>query len=74
MAPKPPHDPKGPAAAQFRSPVHCVKISKDGLVYICDRGGDRIQVFTNERKFLNEFPVANETLRGGSARIGRLFR
>ncbi len=31
--------------AFFRSPVHCVKISNDGKIYVCDRGNDRIQVF-----------------------------
>ena len=29
--------------------------------------GDRIQVFTKQGKFLKEFFIANETLRGGSA-------
>jgi hypothetical protein len=29
----------------FRSPLHCAKISKDGLLYACDRGNNRIQVF-----------------------------
>ena len=29
----------------FRNPVHCVKISNDGKIYVCDRGNDRIQVF-----------------------------
>ena len=33
----------------------------DGLVYICDRGGDRIQAFTKQGKFLKEFPVANNS-------------
>jgi hypothetical protein len=65
--PQPPHDPKGTPAAQFKSPVHCVRIANDGLVYVCDRGGDRIQVFTKQGKFLKEFFIANETLRGGSA-------
>jgi DNA-binding beta-propeller fold protein YncE len=65
--PQPPHDPKGPPAAQFKSPVHCVRISNDGLLYVCDRAGDRIQVFTKQGKFLKEFFIANETLRGGSA-------
>jgi hypothetical protein len=65
--PQPPHDPKGPPAKDFKSPVHCVRISKDGLVYVCDRGGDRIQVFTKEGKYLKEFFIANDTLRGGSA-------
>jgi DNA-binding beta-propeller fold protein YncE len=31
--------------AFFRNPVHCVKISKDGLIYVCDRGNNRVQVF-----------------------------
>src|SRR4051812_5380025 len=31
--------------AFFRNPVHCAKLSKEGLLYVCDRGNDRIQVF-----------------------------
>ena len=31
--------------AFFRNPVHCVKISKEGLLYVCDRGNNRLQVF-----------------------------
>jgi len=31
----------------FRNPVHCVKITDDGKLYVCDRGNDRIQVFNN---------------------------
>jgi hypothetical protein len=64
--PLPAHDPAGPPAKQFREPVHCVQISADGLVYVCDRGGDRIQVFTKQGKFLQEFFVANQTLDRGS--------
>jgi len=29
----------------FRNPVHCVRITSDGLVYVCDRVNDRLQVF-----------------------------
>ena len=29
----------------FRTPLHCVKVSNDGLVYTCDRGNNRVQVF-----------------------------
>ena len=25
--------------------MHCVKISKEGLIYVCDRGNNRVQVF-----------------------------
>jgi hypothetical protein len=64
--PPPPHDPEGPPAKQFRNAVHCVRLSRDGLVYVCDRGGDRIQVFTKEGKFLKEFFIANRTLDRGS--------
>ena len=31
--------------AFFRNPVHCAKITKDGLLYVCDRGNNRVQVF-----------------------------
>src|SRR6478736_2169520 len=31
--------------AFFRTPVHCAKIAKDGLLYVCDRGNNRLQVF-----------------------------
>ena len=65
--PAPDHDASGPPAKQFRPPVHCVRISRDGLVYVCDRGGDRIQVFTKQGKFVKEFFVANNTLMRGSA-------
>jgi DNA-binding beta-propeller fold protein YncE len=29
----------------FRTPVHCIEISNDGKIYVCDRGNNRIQVF-----------------------------
>jgi len=29
----------------FRSPLHCAELSKDGFLYVCDRGNNRIQVF-----------------------------
>jgi hypothetical protein len=64
---QPAHDPKDLHAADFKSPVHCVRISNDGLVYVCDRAGDRIQVFTKQGKFLKEFHIANATMGGGSA-------
>ena len=51
---------------QFRTPVHCVRISRDGLVYVCDRRNDRIQVFTREGKFVREFLVHRETVGNGS--------
>jgi len=64
--PQPAHDPNDMHAADFKSPVHCVHISNDGLLYVCDRAGDRVQVFTKQGKFLKEFHVANSTMGGGS--------
>lgn len=29
----------------YRSPLHCVKLSNDGFLYVCDRGNNRVQVF-----------------------------
>jgi DNA-binding beta-propeller fold protein YncE len=51
---------------QFANPVHLVRISLDGMVYVCDRSNDRIQVFTKQGKFIKEFFVRRETLGIGS--------
>jgi DNA-binding beta-propeller fold protein YncE len=70
---KPPTDDKLPAysptaapSQQFGNPVHCVRIARDGLVYVCDRQNDRIQVFRKDGTFVKEFVVAKETLANGS--------
>ncbi|HKA40485.1 MAG TPA: hypothetical protein VKF40_00720 [Burkholderiales bacterium] len=44
----------GPGPDQFVTPVHAARVSKDGLVYVSDRGGKRVQVFTLEGKFVNQ--------------------
>ncbi len=62
----PPYSPTAPLSEQFSSPVHCVRISNDGLVYVCDRANDRIQVFRKEGTFVREFRVEPETLQNGS--------
>jgi len=60
-----PYSPDNWRAQQFRT-THAVHISNDGLVYVCDRDNDRIQVFTKQGKFVTEFPVRIETLSNGS--------
>lgn len=40
------------APAKFLGPVHCVNIGRNGLVYVCDRKGDRIQVFDKMGTFI----------------------
>ena len=61
-----PYAPAGEPEKQFRSPVHCVRLSADGLVYVCDRHNDRIQVFTKQGRFVREFVVRPATLGNGS--------
>lgn len=65
--PLPRYNPNDPPAQQFRSPVHCAELSNDRLLYVCDRAGDRIQVFTPEGTFVKEGFIEKETLGGGSA-------
>jgi DNA-binding beta-propeller fold protein YncE len=60
------YNPSAPPAQQFRNPVHCAVPSTDGLVYVCDRPNDRIQVFTKDGKFQKEAFVAKTTLGDGS--------
>jgi DNA-binding beta-propeller fold protein YncE len=50
----------------FANPVHCVRLSRDGLVYVCDRVNDRIQVFKKDGTFVREFQVEPQTLQNGS--------
>jgi hypothetical protein len=61
-----PYNPAASPDQQFRNPVHCVHISRDGLVYVCDRVNDRMQVFTKQGKFVKEFLVRPQTLGIGS--------
>ncbi len=60
------YNPAAPPDQQFRNPVHCVHISRDGFVYVCDRVNDRMQVFTKQGKFVKEFFVRPQTLGIGS--------
>jgi DNA-binding beta-propeller fold protein YncE len=60
------YNPDAPPAQQFRTPVHCAEMSKDRLVYVCDRVNDRIQVFTPDGKFIKESWVSKRTLGDGS--------
>jgi hypothetical protein len=63
---RPPYSPLGPLSQQFSNPVHCVRLAHDGLVYVCDRANDRIQVFRKDGSFVKEFRVEPETLQNGS--------
>jgi len=57
--PTPPYDASGPPPdqKQFAPALHCAHVSKDGLVYVCERGSDWVQVFTKQGKFVISFFV-----------------
>jgi len=59
------YDPDGPPPPQFRI-VHAVRISRDGLVYVCDRTNDRLQVFRKDGTFVREQFIAKRTFGSGS--------
>ncbi len=61
----PPYNPSSPPAKQF-STVHCVIVANDGLVYVCDRVNDRIQVFKKDGTFVKEAAIDPKTYRSGS--------
>jgi DNA-binding beta-propeller fold protein YncE len=61
-----PYNPAAPPAQQFRNPVHCADMSVDRFIYVCDRVGDRLQVFTPEGKFVKEQFYEKNTLNAGS--------
>ena len=50
----------------FGNPVHCAHVAKDGLVYVCDRLNDRVQVFHKDGAFVKEFSVEPNTSGNGS--------
>jgi DNA-binding beta-propeller fold protein YncE len=63
----PPYNPDAPKPdRQFRN-AHHLFLSKDGFVYVADRGNDRIQVFRLNGQFVMEKMVRPRTLRDGSA-------
>ncbi|MGA2990699.1 MAG: hypothetical protein ABSD88_09510 [Candidatus Korobacteraceae bacterium] len=64
--PVPAYKPSDPHSKQFRNPTHCVHISRDNLVYVCDRQNDRVQVFQKDGHFVKEFYLRPETLGSGS--------
>jgi len=63
--PLPPYSPRREPSKQF-STVHCVIVSNDGLVYVCDRVNDRIQVFKTDGTFVKEAVIDPHTYRSGS--------
>jgi hypothetical protein len=64
--PMPAYDPKAPPTQQFHNPVHCADMSVDRFIYVCDRVGDRLQIFTPDGKFVKEAFFETNTKNAGS--------
>ncbi len=60
-----PYDPDKPLPQVFRT-VHCAQIAADGLVYVCDRVNNRIQVFHKDGTFVKEAQFVKRTLGDGA--------
>jgi autonomous glycyl radical cofactor GrcA len=62
-----PYDPNAPVPKQFRTPVHGLILSNDGMLYVCDRTNNRIQAFKTDGTYVKETWVSKPTLGDGAA-------
>jgi hypothetical protein len=62
----PAYDPEAEPSDQFGSPVHCVYLSRDDLVHVCDRVNNRYQIFEKDGTYLSEAFFEPYTLLNGS--------
>jgi sugar lactone lactonase YvrE len=46
--------------------VHCVRQTNDGLLYVCDRGNNRIQLFKKNGEFVRQIVLEPKTRGSGS--------
>lgn len=56
-----------PDSPQFANPVHCVRLANDGLVYVCDRSNNRVQIFRKDGTFVRQIVVEPKTRITGTA-------
>jgi len=61
-----PYKPSDPPPQQFRNPVHCAELTRDNILYVCDRVNDRLQVFKPDGTFIKEQFYNKQTLGSGS--------
>ena len=52
---------KSGVGGAFAYAVHCIAISKAGLVFVCDREGDRIQVFDKQGTHIRNIWIGTDT-------------
>ncbi|NOT27057.1 MAG: hypothetical protein HOP16_13235 [Acidobacteria bacterium] len=54
-----------PDQKTFAPALHCVHRSRDGLVYVCERGMNRVQVFKTDGTWVQDFHIRPETMARG---------
>lgn len=54
-----------PSSPQYAN-THCVRLARDGLVYVCDRLNNRVQVFHKDGTFVKQFVIEEKSLGSGS--------
>jgi hypothetical protein len=62
------YEPDKPLPRQFFI-THCLRLSKDGLVYVCDRQRNRVQVFRTDGTFVHEAVVHKDAPAGAGITI-----
>src|SRR6267142_478928 len=65
---------EGGEGDEFMQVPHCVAIGNDGLVYVCDRRGDRVQVFDKMGTFQKDILVPYEKRSQNGPRLGHVPR
>ena len=60
------YDLAAPDTENYTDSVHAILISKDGLVYVADRGNSRIQIFQKDGTYVEEHFIMPETRRGST--------
>lgn len=65
----PEFDPFATPPGQFSNPVHCINMTRDGEVFVCDRAHNRLQVFEKDGAFLRQIFVAPESAPGTTGSV-----
>src|SRR5690606_14237527 len=63
---RPPFDPDSEVPPEQFNLVHCIRVSNDGFVYVCDRRNNRMQVFKTDGTYVAEYTYDRHTLSSGS--------
>ncbi|MGE4657889.1 MAG: 6-bladed beta-propeller [Gammaproteobacteria bacterium] len=57
----------GGTPGTFANTVHCIAMNNNGEIYVCDRFGDRIQVFNKMGEYIKSIHIGEKTHSRGTA-------